>query len=55
MTNNELKGHGAMLGAEVMWGVMAPVSKIVLASAVTPLLMTNCRVLGAACNSPHRG
>lgn len=49
MTNNELKGHGAMLGAEVMWGVMAPVSKIVLASAVTPLLMTNCRVLGAAC------
>ena len=49
MTNNELKGHGAMLGAEVMWGVMAPVSKIVLASAVTPLLMTNFRVLGAAC------
>lgn len=49
MMNQELKGHGAMLGAEIMWGVMAPVSKIVLASAVTPLLMTNCRVLGAAC------
>lgn len=49
MMNQELKGHGAMLGAEIMWGVMAPVSKIVLASAITPLLMTNCRVLGAAC------
>lgn len=49
MVKNEWKGHGAMLGAEVMWGVMAPVSKIVLASVITPLLMTNCRVLGAAC------
>lgn len=49
MKNNEWKGHGAMLGAEMMWGVMAPVSKWVLASAVTPLLLTNCRMLGAAC------
>ncbi len=37
-----------MLGAEVMWGLMAPVSKLVLASAVTPLLLTDCRILGAA-------
>ena len=38
-----------MWGAEVMWGLMAPVSKLVLASAVTPLLLTDCRMLGAAC------
>lgn len=31
MKNLEWRGHGAMLGAEVMWGVMAPLSKIVLA------------------------
>ena len=37
-----------MLGAEVMWGLMAPVSKLVLASAVTPLLLTDCRILGTA-------
>lgn len=49
MKNLEWRGHGAMLGAEVMWGVMAPLSKIVLAGAITPLLLTNCRVLGAAC------
>ena len=49
MTKNEWKGHGAMWGAEVMWGLMAPVSKLVLASAVTPLLLTDCRMLGAAC------
>lgn len=48
MKSTELRGHGAMLVAEIMWGMMGPVSKIVLASAMTPLLLTDCRLLGAA-------
>lgn len=48
MTKNEWNGHGAMLVAEIMWGLMAPVAKVVLAGAVTPLLLTDCRLLGAA-------
>lgn len=37
-----------MLVAEIMWGLMAPVAKLVLSGAVTPLLLTDCRLLGAA-------
>lgn len=38
-----------MLGANAMWGLMAPVAKIVMtAGVVTPLLMTNFRIFGAA-------
>ena len=48
MTRNEWHGHGAMLVAEIMWGLMAPVAKLVLSGAVTPLLLTDCRLLGAA-------
>lgn len=48
MTKEELHGHGAMLVAEIMWGLMAPVAKVVLAGAVTPLLLTDCRLFGAA-------
>ena len=33
------KGHGSMLGANVMWGLMSPVSKaIMVGGAVTPLV-----------------
>ena len=35
-----------MLVAEIMWGLMAPVAKLVLSGAVTPLLLTDCRLLG---------
>lgn len=39
-----------MLGAETMWGLMAPVGKFVLSGAVvTPLILTDCRMIGAAC------
>ena len=39
-----------MIGAETMWGLMAPIGKFVLSSAViTPLLMTDFRMIGAAC------
>lgn len=37
-----------MLGAEIMWGLMSPVSKFVLAGVVSPLLITDFRMIGAA-------
>ena len=38
-----------MFGANTMWGLMAPVAKTVMAAGVvTPLLMTNFRIVGAA-------
>lgn len=44
-----MKGHSAMLGANIMWGLMSPVSKIVMASgAISSLLLTNFRIVGAA-------
>ena len=44
-----LKGHLAMLGANVMWGLMSPVAKLVMAAGVvSPLLLTDCRICGAA-------
>ena len=47
--NEKIKGHLAMLGANTMWGLMAPVAKLVLAAGlVTPLLLTDFRIIGAA-------
>ena len=44
-----IKGHLAMVGANSMWGLMAPVAKMVMAAGlVSPLLMTNFRIIGAA-------
>ncbi len=49
MDFQKLTGHAAMFGANAMWGIMSPVSKMVMAgSVVTPIVMTDCRVLGAA-------
>lgn len=49
MSEFKLKGHLAMLGANSMWGIMAPVAKMVMAAGiVSPLLMANFRILGAA-------
>lgn len=49
MSDFRIKGHLAMLGANSMWGLMAPVAKMVMAAGlVTPLLMTNFRIVGAA-------
>ena len=43
------KGHLAMLGANVCWGLMSPVVKLVFASGlVAPLIMVDFRVAGAA-------
>lgn len=49
MRDFNIKGHIAMAGANTMWGLMAPVAKMVMAAGlVSPLLMTNFRILGAA-------
>ena len=49
MKNSAWKGHGAMLSANVMWGLMAPLAKFVmLTGIVTPLILTNMRIVGAA-------
>ncbi len=43
-----VKGHAAMFGANAMWGLMSPVSKVVMASgAVTPWVVTDMRIGGA--------
>lgn len=42
------KGHASMLGANVMWGLMSPVSKYVMSGGtVTPFDVTALRVGGA--------
>jgi hypothetical protein len=43
------RGHLAMLGANVMWGLMSPVTKMVFsAGMVAPMVMVDFRVAGAA-------
>lgn len=42
------KGHGAMFGANAIWGLMSPVAKFVmLGGIVTPLAVTDLRIVGA--------
>lgn len=48
MDANKLKGHGAMIGAEFLWGISAPLGKVILAGGMTPLLLTDCRMIGGA-------
>ena len=48
MKKMSFKGHGAMLAANVMWGLMSPLAKIVMAGGViTPLVLTDLRIFGA--------
>lgn len=48
MDAQKLKGHGAMLCANAMWGLMSPLAKLVmLGGLVTPLVVTDLRVFGA--------
>lgn len=48
MNGSTWKGHGAMLGANVMWGLMSPLAKLVMAGGVVvPLLVTDLRIFGA--------
>lgn len=49
MNEYKAKGHLAMLGANVMWGLMSPVVKMVFATGIiAPMIMVDFRVAGAA-------
>lgn len=49
MSDFNLKGHLSMLGANVCWGLMSPVAKLVFASGViAPIIMVDFRIVGAA-------
>ena len=49
MSDFNLKGHLAMFGANLTWGLMSPIVKIVLASGtVAPMLLVDFRMAGAA-------
>lgn len=48
MKKEKIVGHSAMMGAEIMWGLGAPLGKVVFAGSVTPLLLTDFRIVGAA-------
>lgn len=42
------KGHASMFGANAMWGLLSPISKVILAGgAITPLVVTDLRIGGA--------
>ena len=48
MDTQKLKGHGAMLCANAMWGLMSPLAKFVMAGGlVSSLVVTDLRVFGA--------
>lgn len=44
----KVMSHLSMIGAEVLWGISAPVGKIILAGSIGPMLLTDFRVAGAA-------
>lgn len=46
--NLDWKGHASMFGANAMWGLLSPISKVILAGgAITPLVVTDLRIGGA--------
>src|SRR5699024_10138206 len=48
MNGEGIRGHAAMLGANVMWGLMSPLAKYAMnTGAVTPMTITELRVAGA--------
>lgn len=49
MTKDEARGHLSIFSAEVLWGLMAPATKLLYAGAVvTPLMLMDMRFFGAA-------
>lgn len=45
----QVRGHLCVCGANIMWGLMAPIAKLVMSGAViVPVLMTDFRIFGAA-------
>lgn len=48
MGNFHFQGHAAMLGANVMWGLLSPVSKFLMVGGlISPLVVTDMRIGGA--------
>lgn len=48
MANLDWKGHASMFGANVIWGLMSPVAKLVMVGGVvTPFVLTDLRIMGA--------
>lgn len=46
--NFNWKGHASMLGANAMWGLMSPVSKLIMAGGIiSPLILADLRIGGA--------
>lgn len=46
MKKDELKGHLSMTTANMMWGLMSPISKMVLlTSIITPFIIVEIRVI----------
>lgn len=44
----DLKGHASMFGANAMWGLLSPISKVIIAGgSITPLVVTDLRISGA--------
>lgn len=41
--------HTSMIGAEILWGISAPVGKIILQGGVAAMVLTDMRLVGAAC------
>ncbi|WP_163710707.1 DMT family transporter [Mangrovibacterium lignilyticum] len=49
MERNKLKGHAAMIAANIAWGLMAPLSKMAMGDpAVNSWMLVSFRVIGAA-------
>mgnify|MGYP000448175679 CR=1 FL=1 len=49
MNKNKIKGHVAMIAANIAWGLMAPLSKLAMADpAINPWMLVSFRVIGAA-------
>ena len=47
MDQNKLKGHLAMIAANISWGLMAPLSKIVMGDpSINPWMLVSFRVIG---------
>ena len=49
MNQDKLKGHAAMIAANIAWGLMAPLSKLAMGNPViNPWMLVSFRVIGAA-------
>lgn len=49
MNRDGLKGHGAIFGANFLWGVMSPITKMLfIGGIVSPMVLVGLRMAGAA-------